>query len=48
MALEGGGWLPWSGLFTPGKKDLASLVQEAELPSGPVWMGTEDLTPTGN
>jgi len=32
----------------PWKRDLVSLVQEAGLASGPVWMGTEDLTPTGN
>jgi len=27
----------------PWKTDLVSLVQEAGLASGPVWMGTEDL-----
>ena len=43
------GWevsiMPWP-LFTPGK-DPVSTVQEAGWAPGPVWTGTEYLTPTG-
>ena len=33
-------------LFTPGK-DPVSIVQEAGWAPGPVWMGAENLAPTG-
>jgi hypothetical protein len=43
--LERGGWLaPRSGHFTPGK-DPVSIVQETRCVAGPVWTGTENLTP---
>ena len=46
-ALEGGGRsAPHPGRFTSGKEPVL-LVQEAEWTSGPVWMGTENLAPTG-
>ena len=32
--------------FTPGK-DPVPIVQEAEWASGPVWIGAENLAPTG-
>jgi hypothetical protein len=32
--------------FTPGK-DPVPIVQEAEWAPGPVWMGAENLAPTG-
>jgi hypothetical protein len=33
-------------LFTPGK-DPVSIVQEAGWALGPVWIGAENLVPTG-
>jgi hypothetical protein len=33
-------------LFTL-RKDTVPIVQEAGLPSGPVWTGAENLAPTG-
>ena len=48
LALDGGcGWsTPRPGRFTPGK-DPVTIVQEAGWTPGPVWMGTENLAPTG-
>lgn len=34
MALEGGGWLPWPGLFTPGKKTWYPLYRKLGWPQG--------------
>jgi hypothetical protein len=34
-------------LLYPWARDLVPIVQEAGWASGPVWMGTEDLAPTG-
>jgi len=45
-ALDGGGWSSRPGLFTPGK-DPVSIVQEAGWAPGPVWIGAENLAPTG-
>ena len=42
-----GGWsAPRPGRFTPGK-DPVPNVPVAELASGPLWTGTENLGPTG-
>jgi len=43
-----GGWwsAPHSGCFIP-TKDSLPIVQEAESYSGLVWIGTENLVPTG-
>jgi hypothetical protein len=41
-----GGQRHSSAAFTPGK-DPVPIVQEAELAPGPVWMGAENLAPTG-
>jgi len=48
MTLEGGeGAASRSrSLFTPGK-DPATVVQEAGLAPGSVWMGAENVAPTG-
>jgi hypothetical protein len=47
LALEGSGWsAPRPGRFTPGK-DPVPIVQEAWWVPGPVWMGAENLAPTG-
>jgi hypothetical protein len=46
-ALDGGGWsTSRSGRFIP-LKDPVPIVQEAGWASGPVWMGAENLAPTG-
>ena len=46
-ALRWGGWsAPRPGRFTPGK-DPVPIVQEAGQAPGPVWMGAENLAPTG-
>ena len=46
-ALDGGGWsTPRPGRFTPGK-DPVPIVKETGWAPGPVWMGAENLTPTG-
>jgi hypothetical protein len=37
-----GGW----AAFTPGK-DPVPIIQEAGWAPGPVWIGTENLAPTG-
>ena len=43
----GGGWsAPRPGRFTPGK-DPVPIVQEVGWAPGPVWMGAENLAPTG-
>jgi len=48
MAL-GRGWMVCHGPASlPLERDLVSFVQEAGLASGPVWKGTEDITPTGD
>jgi len=39
-----GGYAP--AAFTPGK-DLVPIVQDARWAPGPVWMGAENLAPTG-
>jgi len=31
----------------PPKKDTVPIVQEVEWAPGPVWMGAENLSPTG-
>jgi hypothetical protein len=33
--------------FYPRKSAFVSIVQEAGLASGPVWMGVEGISPTG-
>jgi hypothetical protein len=46
-ALDGGGCsTPRSGRFTPGKVPVP-IVWEAGWAPGPVWMGAENLAPTG-
>jgi hypothetical protein len=46
-ALDGSVWLTTRpGRFTPGIEPVP-ILQEAGWASGPVWMGTENLTPTG-
>jgi hypothetical protein len=45
--LEGGGWsAPSPGRYTPGKDPLP-IVKEAGWATGPVWLGAENLVPTG-
>ena len=45
--LDGGGWsAPRLGCFTPGK-DPVPIVQEAGWAPEPVWMGSENLSPSG-
>jgi hypothetical protein len=45
--LDGGGWsTPRPGRCTPGK-DSVPIVYEAEWAPEPVWMGAENLAPTG-
>jgi hypothetical protein len=44
-ALDGDGWSPRLGRFTPWK-DLVPVVQEAEWTPGLVWTGVENLTST--
>jgi hypothetical protein len=41
-----GGQRHASAALTPGK-DPVHIVQEAEWAPGPVWMGAENLAPTG-
>jgi hypothetical protein len=41
-----GGELHAPAAFTPGK-DPVPIVQEAEWEPGPVWIGAENLAPTG-
>ena len=42
-----GGWsTPRPGRFTPGN-DPVPIVQEAGWAPGPVWIGAENLVPTG-
>ena len=41
-----GGLLHAPAIFTPGK-DPVSIVQEAGWAPGPVWIGAENLAPTG-
>jgi len=38
--------MPHPGYFTP-RKDPVLIVQEAGWAPGPVWMGAENLAPTG-
>jgi len=38
--------MPRPSRFTPGK-DPVPIVQEAGWALGPVWMGAENLTPSG-
>jgi len=46
-ALDGGGWsTPQPARFTPGKDPLP-IVKDVEWASGPVWLGAENLAPTG-
>ena len=45
--LDGSGWsTPRPGRFTPGNYTVPT-VQEAGWAAGPVWMGAENLAPTG-
>ena len=47
LALDGGGWsMPHPSCFTTGKRPVP-IVQEAGWAPGPVWMGAENLVPTG-
>ena len=47
-ALCGDGWSkPCPGRFTPPGEDLVPMVLEAGCAPGPVWMGAENLAPTG-
>jgi hypothetical protein len=48
-ALGGGGWsMPHPSHFTHHQeRDVVCNVYEVGCASGPVWMGVENLTPTG-
>ena len=47
-ALDGGGWsTPCPGRITPQGKDPVPIVSEAGPDPRPVWMGAENLAPTG-
>ena len=46
--LDGVGWsAPHPGRFTPGKETRYPLYRRLGGPPGPVWTGTENLSPTG-
>ena len=47
LVLDGGGWsTPHPGHFNPGK-DPVPIVEEAGWAPEPVWMGAENLVPSG-
>ena len=47
LALNEGGWsVPRPGRFTS-SKDPVPIVYDAGWTPGPVWMGAENLAPTG-
>ena len=48
VALEGGEWsAAHPGHTLPPGKDLVPILQEAGWAPKPVWMGAENLIPTG-
>ena len=47
VVLDGGGWLTPRPVALPLRKEPGTKFQDAEWAYGPVWKGTENLTPLG-